>query len=123
MVNILFVDDQQDLAAVYKMMLELTPSFKVTLAYDGAKAFTLIQEQAFDVLVTDMKLPKLSGLELIKQLREQESTEKLPIIGMSADESYSVNISEHGMDAFLQKTFEFTDLLATIKAVLSIKIE
>lgn len=123
MVTILFVDDQQDLATVYKMMLELTESTTVTLAYDGEKALALARSLHPDVIITDMKLPRLTGLELIRQLRADESTESIPIIGMSADGSYGINIAEHGMDAFLQKTFEFVDLQATIKAVLAINIE
>ena len=71
--NILLAEDQTMLRGALATLLELEPGFSVTAVSNGLKAQALLQEQSFDLLLTDIEMPGLTGLELIAWLREQNN--------------------------------------------------
>lgn len=71
--HILLAEDQALLRSALATLLELEPGFKVTAVSDGIKARALLREQSFDILLTDIEMPGLSGLELIAWLREHNN--------------------------------------------------
>ncbi|WP_049721311.1 response regulator transcription factor [Gilvimarinus polysaccharolyticus] len=71
--NILLAEDQTMLRDALSTLLGLEPSFSITAVSDGLKAQALLREKSFDILLTDIEMPGLSGLDLVAWLREQQN--------------------------------------------------
>lgn len=80
--SILIVDDEKDLAGIIGDYLNLK-GFKTTLAFDGKEAYQKSRNAKFDVIITDFRMPKLSGGELIHSLRSNSINSEVPIIVIS----------------------------------------
>jgi signal transduction histidine kinase len=95
---------------------------KTTIATDGLAAWELLQHQTFDVLLTDIEMPGLDGLELTRRVRAQEASRSerhLPIVGATAHvgEEEQHRLLGAGMDAHLGKPFTLQDLTAVLGRV------
>lgn len=116
MANLLLVDDDAHMREVMRFALEKA-GHQVTEARDGAEAFALAQQQAFDLVVLDIVMPELDGLELCRKLRARG---ELPIIFVSSrdEELDRVLGLELGGDDYLTKPFSPRELSARVAAVL-----
>jgi len=118
MKNILIIEDDKALLETLKSFLDIE-NFKVTTATDGEKGFQLACQEKIDLIVLDLNLPSLSGLEICKRLRIKGIM--MPIIiltGEKKDEIDKVLGLELGADDYLTKPFGTKELLARINAVL-----
>jgi len=118
MKNILIIEDDKALLETLKSFLDVE-NFKVTTATDGEKGFQLACQEKIDLIVLDLNLPSLSGLEICKRLRIKGIM--MPIIiltGEKKDEIDKVLGLELGADDYLTKPFGTKELLARINAVL-----
>jgi len=102
---------------VNAMLLRL--GHRVTMAADGLAAWEFLQTRTFDLVLTDIEMPGLTGVELTRKIRRREaesSLERVPIIGatahVGADEQHA--LLDAGMDAYLGKPFTLRDLGAII---------
>jgi DNA-binding response OmpR family regulator len=77
--NILIVEDDVFLADLYKTKFTLE-GFKVVVAYDGEKGLELARKNNPDIILLDLVLPKLSGFDILKELRSNSKTKDLPVI-------------------------------------------
>lgn len=116
MARILLVDDEETLLSSLTYSLRRA-GHQVTAADDGVAALQRLQEQPYDMLLLDLMLPKLDGLELCRLLRR---TSDLPIIMLTArgDVSERVEGLASGADDYVTKPFSTQELLARIEAVL-----
>jgi len=114
--NLLLVDDDAHIREVMRFALEKA-GHQVTEAADGAAAFALFQQHAFDLVVLDIVMPELDGLELCRRIRAQGP---LPIIFVSSrdEELDRVLGLELGGDDYLTKPFSPRELSARVAAVL-----
>jgi DNA-binding response OmpR family regulator len=116
-IRILLVDDDPDARELNAEVL-IRFGYSVGTARDGAEAWNALIEEGYDLLITDNKMPRVTGLELIKQLRSEDMM--LPVIlatGMMPAEE----LKRHPwlqIDAMLSKPFTMTELLDTVKKVL-----
>jgi DNA-binding response OmpR family regulator len=116
--RILIVDDQQDMLSALGNMLART-DHTVTLEQDSKRALALIEEQDFDILVTDMMMPGIGGVDIIRNVRPKKPD--LWIVAISGgSEVMPVNtvlrISEaYGADRVLFKPFRKAELLAALQ--------
>lgn len=92
-------------------------------AADGAEAFALIKRQAPDVLVTDIFMPNLSGLDLIHQVNRLNVPTRIVAISMYTDESLIVQAFKVGAHAYISKRKLAQELLPAIRAVFQSKDE
>jgi DNA-binding response OmpR family regulator len=121
--TILVVDDEPTIVEVVELYLN-REGFRVLTAADGEAALQVVAEQAPDLVVLDLMLPKLGGLEVCRRLRAQgESGARpapLPIIMLTArgDETDRVVGLELGADDYVTKPFLPRELVARVKAVL-----
>lgn len=92
--------------------------FVVDQAFDGQQALDLIDEQIHDLIILDLTLPKVDGLQVIEQLRQQKIT--LPILVLTARSTVQEIVIglKQGADDYLVKPFEVEELLARIQALL-----
>lgn len=114
--KILVVDDEKLLVKGIKFNLE-NDGFEVSVAYDGEKAVELARNGAFDLIILDIMMPKLSGLDACMQIREFSN---VPIIMLTAkgDDMDKLIGFENGTDDYLTKPFNVLELKARIRALL-----
>ncbi|CVK15195.1 MAG: response regulator transcription factor [Apibacter sp.] len=115
--NILLVEDDLRVSELIKKGLN-EQGFNVTLAYDGLSAKNVFRNNEFDLLITDIILPKISGIDLCKIIRTLKP--EFPIIILTALGTTDDKIEgfEAGADDYLVKPFEMRELIARIKAIL-----
>jgi two-component system phosphate regulon response regulator PhoB len=117
--QILAVDDDLDILTLLKYNLT-REGYEVVSASDGSKAVELVHASRPDLILLDLMMPRLSGLDVTKTLRADPMTSKIPIIMLTAkgEESDIVIGLELGADDYIVKPFSIRVLLARVKAVL-----
>jgi DNA-binding response OmpR family regulator len=114
--RILLVDDEPDILAPIRYALE-RDGFEADVALDGERGLELARRERFDVVVLDVMMPRLSGLEVCRALRGESD---VPIIMLTAreDEIDRVLGLELGADDYVTKPFSTAELLSRIRAIL-----
>jgi len=114
--NILVVDDEKLIVKGIKFSLE-QDGMAVDAAYDGEEALKLARTDAYDLIVLDVMLPKLDGLQVCQQIREFSS---VPVIMATAkgEDMDKIMGLEYGADDYITKPFNILELKARIKAIL-----
>jgi len=117
--KILIVDDEPDIAEVVSYNLK-KEGFDVSISMDGADALKTIRRNKFDLLILDLMLPSISGIDLCKILRADPQTSSLPIIMLTAktEEIDRVLGLETGSDDYVTKPFSIRELIARVRALL-----
>jgi phosphate regulon transcriptional regulator PhoB len=117
--KILIVDDEPDIVELVSYNLK-KDGFRVTTASDGEEALKKIRKDKFDLVVLDLMLPGLQGVELCRIIRNDPKTANTPIIMLTAkgEEVDRVIGLESGADDYMTKPFGSRELIARIKAVL-----
>ena len=108
------VDDDDEIRASLRRSLAFE-GFKVTLAADGEEALRRVRDEAPDLLVLDIMMPGLDGLEVVRRVRRAD--DQLPIIMLTARDAVPDRVAglETGADDYLVKPFAFSELLARIR--------
>ncbi|GAC1307631.1 MAG: response regulator transcription factor [Mucilaginibacter sp.] len=117
MAHICLVEDEQKVAAfICKGLKE--HGYKVATAVDGTSAKALLKDQGFDMLILDVMLPDINGIELCRQIRLMDA--KTPILMLTALDQVQNKVEglKAGADDYLVKPFHFSELLARIEALL-----
>lgn len=115
--RLLLVEDEAPLRLTLALKLE-KEGYRVDQAADGADGLHQAREFPIDLAIVDLGLPKLSGIDLVKKLREDGRT--LPILILTARSSWQDKVQglEAGADDYLAKPFEYPELAARVKALL-----
>ena len=109
--SILIVDDEE---VMREFLMEVLESYEVTLACDGAEAIDRMNEKRFDLVITDLKMPRVSGDEVVKHAMTQDPRYRVIVIsGYSTLFTVSRSI-ESGACAFLSKPFSIAQLRAEV---------
>ena len=114
--HVLVADDEPHIGRIIKMKLEQGP-FRVSLAYDGQEAIEFINnDEHVDLALLDLMMPKLSGLDVLRQIREQERFKSLPCIVLTAggDAKHERDALALGATQFLTKPFSPKKLYALV---------
>lgn len=117
--KILVVEDEPDIRKLVNYNLA-QEHFRVLEAEDGEQGLKMVQREKPDLVILDLMLPGLSGMELCKILRERHETEKLPVLMLTAKAGEADRIVglEMGADDYLAKPFSPRELVARVRAVL-----
>jgi len=117
--KILIVDDEKDIVDLVAYNLE-KEGYETLKALDGEKALQLVRTKTPDLVVLDLMLPGIQGLEVCKRIRKVPETAAIPIIMLTAkgEEIDKVLGLEIGADDYITKPFSVKELLARVKAVL-----
>jgi DNA-binding response OmpR family regulator len=113
--KVLLIEDDEKIAKNIKEYLK-KEGFRVDWAKDGEEGFYLAQNNAYDVLVVDWMLPKMSGIDVIKKLREKDILTPALILTAKSDIEDKVE-GLNVADDYLTKPFDFEELIARIKAL------
>ena len=116
---VLCVDDEQNILDLLDFNLNAS-GYAVATAARGADAVAIALDRKPDLILLDLMLPDMSGLEVIKALRAERFTATVPIIVITAadSESETVQAFELGADDYIKKPFGIRELMARVKAVL-----
>src|ERR1700751_1349897 len=119
MKRILIIEDDRDIVELVRYNLA-NEGFQVSSAHDGATGLNTLKKTPPDLLLLDLMLPKLSGLDICREVRKDESLNRLPILMLTArgEEADRVVGLEMGADDYVTKPFSPRELIARVKALL-----
>ncbi len=120
--QILVVDDNPDLRSYVSSVLQ-RQGYQVRTAEQGAEGLEVAAECKPDLIITDLMMPGVSGLEMIARIRTDEALQGTPIILLTAkvDDETRLEGAEQGADAYLSKPFNDRELLAEVRNLLALK--
>lgn len=117
--NIVIVEDERDTGEMFAEMLRLR-GYQAHNAFGGNAALSLIAEKQPDVILLDLMMPDISGMEIMEQLRQDHSLADIPIVIISA-KTMPADIQaglRAGAAYYLTKPVSFSDLIQTVELVL-----
>lgn len=116
MQKILIVEDEENIARFVELELKYE-GYEIDKAYDGREGFNKIKEHDYDLILLDIMLPVLNGMEILRRVRQFSDT---PVIMLTARDSVVDKVSglDGGADDYITKPFAIEELLARIRAVL-----
>lgn len=122
MQTILIVEDEKRVADLLKIGLEEN-GYQTMVAYDGAMGLRLFQSNVFQLVISDIILPKLDGFELCREIRKLN--EKVPVLMLTALGSADDKLDgfDAGADDYMVKPFDFRELIARVKVLLKRSVE
>jgi DNA-binding response OmpR family regulator len=117
---VLVVEDEQDIAGLIKHTLERSGDIQVDLAAAGDVALRLVSERMPDLVILDLNLPIVSGLDVCRIMRTRHDTARIPIIMLTARGSEDDRVTgfDVGADDYITKPFSLRELAVRVRAVL-----
>ena len=117
--KVLIVDDEEHIRELIKFNLK-KEGYDTEVAVNGTEALKLIREIKFDLILLDLMLPEIDGLEVCKEIRRNEETSDIPVMMITAkgEEFDKVLGLELGADDYITKPFSIRELMARVKALL-----
>lgn len=111
MVTVLVVEDEPHIRRLISAILQ-QQGYTVVEAVNGEEALRCLRGATFDMLITDIRMPTMDGVELTEKARQQQPD--LPILVMSAYHTEAAQAIQHGATNFLPKPFSFDNLLSAL---------
>ena len=117
--TIMVVDDNPDIVTIVKTILEVK-GYGVQSAFSGQEVFNLLSEQKPDLIILDIMMPQMDGLEVLTRLKEDSSTATIPVILLTAKVQYEDVLGGYkmGADYYITKPFTSTQLINGINLLL-----
>lgn len=118
-ISILIVEDEKNIRELLKDIL--MPYYKIYEAGDGVEALNVISQNTPDIIISDILMPNMDGMELVQKLKSESQTAHIPVINISAKNSINDQISaiERGTDLFITKPFHPRHVLATVQNLIN----
>jgi len=121
--KILLVDDEPDILNVLKSFFERTQFFHICLACDGEEALRKINTDPPDLIILDLGLPKLPGIEVCKKVKMNEKLQHIPIIVLTVktEDVDRIICKVIGVDFYMVKPLNLRELLETVNKTLRLE--
>ena len=116
--RVLLVEDNGDTLAALELLLGLD-GYEVRTANDGSMGYRAFLDCCPDVVITDLNMPSIDGLELIRMIRTDRKCPKTPIIVISADCAHGDTVKAAGANYFLSKPYDYDQLKGVIDRITS----
>ena len=116
--NILAVDDDDALLKLLSKEL-LREGYLVAMASDGDKAIEQLQKMKYDLVILDIKMPRVNGLEVLKFIKTNYASTKVIMLTAYADVRNAVESKRLGAEDFMEKPYDLGELLSTIARLLA----
>lgn len=117
--NILIVDDSESIREVVSFTLE-NEGYNVLVGVDGKDALKYLDGSTIDLIITDLHMPEMDGIELIREVRAMEAYQRIPILFLTTESQAAkkMEAKEAGATGWIIKPFVPAKLLAALKKVL-----
>ncbi|HKL07458.1 MAG: response regulator [Bacteroidales bacterium] len=117
--NILIVDDSESIREVVSFTLE-NEGYNVLVGDDGTDAMKFLDGRPIDLVITDLHMPEMNGIELIKNIRAMDSYKRIPILFLTTESQAAkkMEAKEAGATGWIVKPFVPAKLIAALKKVL-----
>ncbi|QSQ08730.1 Regulatory protein AtoC [Koleobacter methoxysyntrophicus] len=112
--KVLLVDDEAKIREILKLVLE-KEGYQVHTSKNGSEALSALENEYFDVMITDLKMPKMDGLELMREIKQKGIKVNVVFITAYADIKDAVEAIKLGAFDYLEKNFKMEELLSVIK--------
>lgn len=126
MSKILIVDDEPQIVEIIKQALSVyIPGSIILTESTGINTISLVLDERPDLILLDIILPRISGLELCQQIKSDPETKHIPVIlmtGLKTDRQLKIKSLSLGADGFLVKPFDLAEVAAQVKAMLRLKL-
>jgi len=121
MKKILIVDDEESTRLLLQRILESIPDLQTTLAGDGQQALRLVGEQSFDVILLDLLMPGVGGIEVLTRIRSSAANRTTPVVVVSvmADQPTQIACRSLGISDYVVKPIQREALIGAVKAALA----
>ena len=120
--NVLVVDDQRDVSKAIRAGIQsLDSQFEIATVMSGEEAMLEARLRKFDLLISEIRLTGMSGVELVRKLRAAKPDIKVILVSVATDRYIRREIADSNVDAFLQKPLEIPDLLSQVEQLLGLK--
>ena len=116
--RIFVVDDEEALRTVLGSELE-GEGYAVQMAGDGDEAIKILETNAFDLILLDIKMPTVDGFEVLKFVKQKHPATKVIMLTGFADLKNAIESKKLGAEDFVSKPYDLVDLLTTVERVLS----
>jgi two-component system response regulator AtoC len=113
--QILVVDDEESITFLLRTELEELPDFDVDVALNGTEAINLIQSKIYDIILLDIKMPRLSGIDVLKFITEHSPTTQVIMLTNVVDYKTAIETIKLGAYDFISKPYDPEQLLVTIQ--------
>jgi DNA-binding response OmpR family regulator len=118
--KVLVVDDEQQVRELLGNFLE-KEGYEVVLASNGEEAIELTRKESPQVILLDLKLPGIDGIETCRRLKMEDSTRFIPIIMITAYSDNKMEAIDAGADDFINKPFDLVELSVRVKSILRVR--
>jgi DNA-binding NtrC family response regulator len=116
--HILIVDDEESITFLLQTEFEEFPEYDVDVALNGSEAINRIQSKLYDVVLLDIKMPRVSGLEVLNFIKEHSPTTQAIMLTNVVDLKTAVETVKMGAYDFVSKPYDRDQLLATVRRAL-----
>jgi CheY-like chemotaxis protein len=118
-INILIVDDDSFSRLLVESLLSKIPQFNFFEAGDGAEALGVISDNHIDIILLDLRMPKMNGYEMLKAIKGDPKHRDIPILVISIDDGDREMLYDEGIDGFIYKPFKLEELRSKIYKALT----
>ena len=117
--KILAVDDENDVLLIIKTALA-SEGYEITTASNGYDGLALAEDLQPDLILLDLRMPEMDGMEVLQRLRESEKTQNIPVIVLTgiSDKTKIREALDKGITYYIVKPFECQDLISKVKCAL-----
>ncbi|MCU0452881.1 MAG: sigma-54 dependent transcriptional regulator [Bacteroidetes bacterium] len=113
--HILLVDDEESVTYLLQTEFQEYPEFSIATASNGGDAMNLVRSKVFDIALLDIRMPRVSGLEVLRFIKEHSPTTQVIMLTALADVKNAVEATRLGAYDFLSKPYDFDVLMATVR--------
>jgi len=119
--RILIADDEESIRLLLRRILESNPALEITLADGGAAALKLAAELSYDLILLDLLMPEVGGIEVLTRLRGGSANKKTPVIIVSvlADAHTRITCQSLGVSGYLVKPIDREAVIAAVNGVIA----
>ena len=117
-ISVLYVDDEESLRLLVKDQL-VEKGYSVETADDGDTALDILKNKNFQVILLDIRMPRLNGIEVLKALKQRKTTSRIIILTAVSDLGVAIEAVKNGANDYLTKPYQLNGLLDAIRRVMA----
>ncbi|MBI4548616.1 MAG: response regulator [Ignavibacteriae bacterium] len=117
-IKVLYVDDEESLRMLVKNQLS-REGLSVDTADDGDTAVKMLKKNIYDVLLLDIRMPRMSGIDVLRYLKEHNISSRIIMLTAVDDLAVAIEAVKHGANDYVTKPFDFDSLVASIHRVVA----